>query len=266
MSKFRAFMIPRDLKVFAATRLTTLCVLLIAGIGAAQAEQADRFKPMSIQADTMRYNDLQQTSVFAGNVVVTKGTIVVRGARIEVRQDPEGYQYGVVTAAPGQRASYRQRRDAPDDQWIEGEGNTINYDSRADTVTFTGHAEMRRLVGSRVNDQTQGAVIVYNQTSDTYTVDGNAAGAAPSAGGKGRVRAILTPRQNAAPVPPAPPVPPVPPKSAPSNKKPASSGKSVSADKRRAAAAPAPASSSDSSAPVKFELRSTPALSESPNP
>ena len=78
----------------------------------AQAEKADRTKPMNIEADAMRYDDLKQTSVFTGNVVVTKGTIIIRGARIDVRQDPEGYQYGVVTAAPGKLAYYRQKRDA----------------------------------------------------------------------------------------------------------------------------------------------------------
>ena len=61
----------------------------------------------------MRYDDLKQTSVFTGNVVVTKGTIIIRGARIDVRQDPEGYQYGVVTAAPGKLAYFKQKRDAP---------------------------------------------------------------------------------------------------------------------------------------------------------
>jgi lipopolysaccharide export system protein LptA len=45
------------------------------------AEKADRNKPMNVEADTMRYDDLNQTSVFTGKVVVTKGTIVIRGAR-----------------------------------------------------------------------------------------------------------------------------------------------------------------------------------------
>jgi lipopolysaccharide export system protein LptA len=33
---------------------------------------------------------------------MTKGTIVLRGARLEVRQDAEGYQFGILTADPGQ--------------------------------------------------------------------------------------------------------------------------------------------------------------------
>ena len=54
-----------------------LCLALaLAGCASlSQAEQADRSKPMNIEADAMRYDDLKQTSVFTGNVVVNKGTI-----------------------------------------------------------------------------------------------------------------------------------------------------------------------------------------------
>jgi lipopolysaccharide export system protein LptA len=165
---------------------------------AAKAERADRAKPMNIESDTMRYDDLKQTSVFTGAVVVTKGTIIIRGARIDVRQDPEGYQYGVVTAAPGKLAYYKQKRDAPGgDEWIEGESDRIEYDSRADDVKFIGHAVMRRLLGSKVNDESSGPLIVYDQSNDTFTVNGATVppDAAVATGQQGaRVRAVLTPR------------------------------------------------------------------------
>jgi len=162
----------------------------------AQAEKADRTKPMNIEADAMRYDDLKQTSVFTGNVVVTKGTIIIRGTRIDVRQDPDGYQYGVVTAAPGKLAYYKQKRDAGTDEWIEGESEVIEYDSRADNVKFIRRAVMRRLYGATVNDESSGPLIVYDQSNDTFTVNGsslppNAGVAAPQGG---RVRAILTPK------------------------------------------------------------------------
>ena len=177
--------------------------LVLAGIGSvAQAEKADRPKPMNIEADSMRYDDLKQTSVFTGNVVVTKGTIIIRGDRIDVRQDPEGYQYGVVTAAPGKLAYYKQRRDSGNDEWIEGEAETIEYDSRADNVKFIRRAVMRRLIGATPNDESSGPLIVYDQSNDTFTVNG--AGLPPNAGvasqPSGRVRAILTPK----PVAPTP--------------------------------------------------------------
>ena len=180
-----------------------LFALALAGLASvAQAEKADRTKPMNIEADSMRYDDLKQTSVFTGNVVVNKGTIIIRGDRIDVRQDPEGYQYGMVTAAPGKLAYYKQKRDAGPDEWIEGESEVIEYDSRADNVKFIRRAVMRRLIGATPNDESSGPLIVYDQSNDTFTVNGSSV--PPNAGVAsqgGRVKAILTPK--AAPTAPA---------------------------------------------------------------
>ncbi|MCY7372078.1 MAG: lipopolysaccharide transport periplasmic protein LptA, partial [Polaromonas sp.] len=103
------------------------------------AERADRDKPMNAEADALRYDDLKRSSVFTGNVVITKGSTVVRGARVEVSQDPKGYQLAVATAAPGKLAYYRTKRDGVDET-IEGEGERIEYDSRTDVVKFSRRA------------------------------------------------------------------------------------------------------------------------------
>ena len=186
-----------------------LAALLLAGATTtALAEKADRTKPMNIEADAMRYDDLKQTSVFTGNVLVTKGTIIIRGARIDVRQDPEGYQYGIVTAAPGKLAYYKQKRDSGTDEWTEGEGEVIEYDSRADNVKFIRRAVMRRLLGATPNDESSGALIVYDQSNDTFTVNGSPLppGASVATGAQGsRVKAILTPKAAAATPAPAQP-------------------------------------------------------------
>lgn len=183
--------------------LAVLALALAAAALPAGAEKADRNKPMNVEADALRYDDLKQTSVFTGNVVVTKGSIVIRGARLTVKQDPDGYQSGVVTGEPGKKAYFRQKRDGVDET-IEGEAETIEYDGRADRVKFIGRAEMRRLRGATVNDETSGSVITYDNTNDQFTVDGGAvAGAAPSNPG-GRVRATIAPRSSVS-APAAPP-------------------------------------------------------------
>ncbi|MDP3762035.1 MAG: lipopolysaccharide transport periplasmic protein LptA [Ramlibacter sp.] len=159
---------------------------------AAHAERADRGKPMNIEADALRYDDLKQVSVFTGRVVVTKGTIIIRGARVDVRQDAEGYQHGVVTAEPGKLAFFRQKREGVD-EFIEGEGETIEYDGKADRVKFVKRAEMRRFRGASLADELTGSLIVYDNTTDVFTVDGGPA--SPAAGG--RVRAVLSPKPGA---------------------------------------------------------------------
>jgi lipopolysaccharide export system protein LptA len=179
------------------TTIASLSLALALAFAAAPAlaEKADRNKPMNVEADALRYDDLQQISVFTGKVVVTKGTIVIRGARLTVKQDPEGYQFGTVTAEPGKLAFFRQKREGVD-EYIEGEGESIEYDGRADRVRFIGRAEMRRLRGSVINDETSGSLITYDNTNEQFTVDGGAAAATPANPG-GRVRATLAPRSAA---------------------------------------------------------------------
>ena len=185
--------------------ITSLLVLaaLTCAFGAAQAEKADRSKPMNIEADALRHDEVKQTSVFSGRVVMTKGSIVLRGARLDVRQDADGYQSGIVTAEAGKRAFFRQKRDtlpgAPE-EFIEGEGEVIEYDGRTDNVRFITRAELRRYRGGALSDEITGAVIVYNNLTDVFTVDGQKK-ATPSADGQtgsGRVRAVLAPKEPAA--------------------------------------------------------------------
>ena len=192
-SKIRAFM------------KKTACVLMLAAVFAAfpvAAEKADRDKPMNAEADALRYDDLKQTSVFTGNVVITKGTIIVRGARVDVQQDPEGYQNAIVIAAPDKLAYYRKKREGVD-EYIEGEGERIEYDSRADTVKFIKRAVLRRYVGATLADETTGELIIYDNPTDVFTVDAGAQTKTPS-NPTGRVRALLAPRNTVSGAPAAP--------------------------------------------------------------
>ena len=185
-------------------------VMLAAGLalGAAlpvAAEKADRDQPMNAEADALRYDDLKQTSVFTGNVVITKGTTIVRGERVEVSQDPQGYQQATSNAAPGKLAYYRKKRDGVD-EFIEGEGERIEYDSKADMVKFVRRAVVRRYAGATLLDETTGAVIIYNNNTDVFTVDGgeqNRTASNPT----GRIRAMLSPRTTASAPAAAPPAP-----------------------------------------------------------
>ena len=177
--------------------LCAACALLT---GVASAEKADGKKPINVEADALRHDDLKQTSVFTGRVVLTKGSIIIRGARLEVRQDAEGYQFGLVTAEPGKLAYFRQKREGVD-EYIEGESETIEYDGRADVVRLIKNAKLRRLRGAAVADEVTGAVINYNNVTEVFTVDG--AVAKSGSGSGGRVRAMLTPKAEAVPAAPA---------------------------------------------------------------
>ena len=172
--------------LFLALALAALC------LNPAAAENADRDKPMNAEADALRYDDLKQTSVFTGNVVITKGSTIIRGAQVDVKQDPEGYQQATVTAAPGKLAYYRKKREGLN-EFIEGEGERIEYDSRQDVVKFIRNAVLRRYIGAVLADETTGSQINYDNKTDVFTVDGGAQNRT-AANPSGRIRAMLSPR------------------------------------------------------------------------
>lgn len=177
-------------------RWLALLALLAAGLAA--AETADRDKPIQVEAQKGSYNDLKQSGVFTGNVIVTKGTIRVSGERVELRKDPEGYEHAVITGAPGQLARFRQRRDTirpGAEEFIEGLAERIEYNGRAETVRLVTRAQLMLLENGRQRDELHGNLITYDSRTAQYQVEGDAPGA------DGRVRAIIAPRSSAPPAP-----------------------------------------------------------------
>jgi len=133
--------------------------------------------------------------------VLTKGSIIIRATQIDVRQDADGYQFGIITGSPDKPAFFRQKREAMD-EFIEGESELIEYDGRADVVKFLRKATLRRLRGATLADEITGGLIVYENLTDTFSVDGTTVkGAAPVPGQ--RVRAMLTPKPESGTVSPA---------------------------------------------------------------
>ena len=157
------------------------------------AEKADRGKPLNIEADNGRYDDAKQSGTFTGNVVITKGSMVMRAAKIEVRQNSDGYQYGVATSGGGKLATFRQKREGID-EYIEGQAERIEYDGRADSIRFIDRAVIRRYRGSVLADETAGSLITYDNAAEVFSVSGGAS-AATAANPSGRVRAVQTPRE-----------------------------------------------------------------------
>jgi lipopolysaccharide export system protein LptA len=166
------------------------CVL---GAAPAMAERTDRNQPLAFSADSARVDELKQTNILSGNVEITKGSIVIRADRVEVRQSREGWQSAVATGSPTKRAFFRQKREGSDEV-LEGEAERLEYDSRADTVKLVNQAVMRRFRGSTLADEVAGSTISYDNGSEVFQVVGGAA----SAAAPGRVRGVLTPRENPA--------------------------------------------------------------------
>jgi lipopolysaccharide export system protein LptA len=166
-------------------RPVLVLALAAALAGTAHAEKADRDKPVNIEADRMLADDAKQTVEFEGRVVMTQGTFTLRADRITVRQDKDGFQFGVAVGSP---ATFREKRDGAD-EWIEGQAKRIEYDGRAQRVELFDQARV-----ARDKDEVRGNYISYDQRGEVYRVQGAKDTQAQPARDE-RVRAVIQPKK-----------------------------------------------------------------------
>lgn len=163
-----------------------LLLLMALGLGSAQAEKADREKPIQVEADRVSLDDMNKLSIFEGNVVLTQGTLLVKADKVTVRQDADKTQYATAVGRP---LSFRQKRDGADD-FIEGWAERLEYDGKRNQVELFQKARLKRN-----NDEIRGDYIFYDAVAETFRVgpaaDASKAGAASP---PGRVRMVIQPK------------------------------------------------------------------------
>lgn len=171
--------------------------LLLAGLMMASspsfAEKSDKDKPIALSSDKAQFDDVKQIYFLEKNVLLIKGTLIIRGEKAEVKIDPEGYQLATIQALPGQLASLRQKRDTGQDSYIEGYAELIEYDAKTETAILKGRARMNQLNGTKVSDQVHGDKIHYDGNTEKY-----------SANSKASVKTTLSPRRKELPGNPKP--------------------------------------------------------------
>lgn len=146
------------------------------------AERADRDKPVHIESNSLRVDDVRKAAVYEGNVVLTQGTLLLTADRIDVRQDERGFNSSEATGT-SKPVYFRQKVEGKD-EYIEGAGNRLEYDAVGEIVRLTGAARIKR-----GEEEVRGSVITYDMRAGTY----RAQGATPE-GGAGRVRAVIKPK------------------------------------------------------------------------
>lgn len=173
-----------------------LPVLLAASAASALAEKADLSKPANIDADSLVHDDVKQTSTFTGNVVVTRGTLVMKAGKMILKTDPAGNQFATLLPAPGGFTTFRQKRDGGD-LWVQGHAERIEYDNKSDIVKLFSKAKLTRLDGSKPTEDMEGEFISYDSRNDLFSVNNTANGV--SKPGAGRVKMVIQPRPESKP-------------------------------------------------------------------
>ena len=166
-------------------RLAPLALVLLTSMPAL-AERADRDKPMLLEANRVTIDDAKKIQILEGDVVVTKGTMMLKADRIVITEDQYGFQKGVAFAGKGGLARFRQKREGKD-EYMEGEAERIEYNSNSEIAELFHRAFVKS-----GDDQVKGDYIWYDAVNEKYLVTAGESRdpkAAPP-----RVRAVIQPR------------------------------------------------------------------------
>jgi lipopolysaccharide export system protein LptA len=179
--------------VRAALTAAVLVSSLLTTLPAAHAQRANnnRNLPVNIDANRVSVDDRNKVSVFEGNVVLVQGTLTLKGDKLVVTQDADGFQKGVATAGGNRLATFRQKRES-NDTWVDGEAERIEYDSHSERAKLFNRAQV-----SSGGDKVKGQYIEYDAATENYLVTdapGATRGGDTSAGD--RVHVTLQPKSS----------------------------------------------------------------------
>jgi lipopolysaccharide export system protein LptA len=172
--------------------LGSLCLALHPNIGLAL--ESDKKQPTKIDANQMVYNEKAQVNVFSGNVLLTRGSLVIRGEKLTL-SEKDGHQFAKVEGGP---SNFKQQRDSNKKDevlMIDGSANLIEYDGAKSTVTLTGNAKLQKSANGQLTESISGNKIVYQQNTESLNVVG---GGGEQSESKSRVQAIFKPRSDKA--------------------------------------------------------------------
>lgn len=154
----------------------------------AHADISDRLQAMTIDADHVSVNELKKTSLFAGHVVMSQGSLVVKADKVTFRQEESGDYF---INAQGKPINFRQKQNNSP-EYVEAFAEQLEFDSKAETIHLMGQAVLRH-----GKDEVRGDSIVYNMQTQQYEVSGGKSAGNSTDTGKQRVRLVIQPRTKA---------------------------------------------------------------------
>ena len=182
------------------TALPLACALfLLTAFGSANAETADRSKPIEINADNFQGDEVQQVAIYTGRVEVHQGTLEILGDKLTVTISPEGYRTITVTGNPVRMKERRDPKTPGVEEWLLASSLTAVYEEQKDVITLTELAKLARSENGLVKDSSAGEKIVYNLRTARSRVEG-----AVVEGKRNRVSTVLAPRKQGNQAAPAP--------------------------------------------------------------
>lgn len=179
-------------KTYLQFRKRLACLLLLLFLpGGALALSSDKDEPIEIEADSAELDDKKRVTIYRGNVIVTQGTLLMKGDVFTVHYDEEReLDYATMD---GNLAYYRQ---LPDDSEVYDEAwaRRMEYYEEKGLVVLIRDAKVVQdgleFTGERIEyDSINSRVVAHGRTRTVVDAEDDK----PT--GDGRVRIILTPRK-----------------------------------------------------------------------
>jgi len=154
--------------------------------GAVFAERADRDKPLQLEANRVSIDDAKKIQILEGDVVLIKGTMVLKANRVVITEDQYGFQKGTAFGGKDGLARIRQKREGRE-EYMDGEAERIEYNTNNEVAELFHRAWVKS-----GEDEVKGDYIWYDGISEKYLVT---AGETPNPKAPpARVRAIIQPK------------------------------------------------------------------------
>lgn len=136
--------------------LSLMFLIFIANI---YALQQDMTKPVQIVADHALLDEKNKSTVFSGNIVITRGSLVIHAATGTASQDLNGDRILDLYGSP---VVFQQLTD--DGKEVIGQCNHFNYDTKTALAILTDRARVKKGKSIIIGDK-----LTYNTKTEVYT-------------------------------------------------------------------------------------------------
>lgn len=154
------------------------------------ALKSDANKPVQIDADHATLDEKQKQTVFDGNVIITRGSLVVHASKGTANQDIVGDRVIDLFGSP---VVFQQLTD--DGKQVIGQCNHFNYDTKTGLAILTDRAMVRKGKSIIIGDK-----LTYNTKTEVYSAISDL-GNGITKKSTGRVTVILDQNDMSAPKP-----------------------------------------------------------------
>ncbi len=157
------------------------------------AEKADSQKMTEISSDRSDRNGKTNVSTLTGDVIIIRGTLIVKAARAVMTESATSTSY-VLFSAPGVQVFFRQKRDGGTNLWVEGVADRVEYDDKTEITKFISKADVKYLDGTVVTQEQKGEYLSYDSLNDLFIAENNSSGT--TVPGSGRTTLFIAPKSD----------------------------------------------------------------------